>query len=260
MGTSTLESFARYPSLSGRVVFVSGGGSGIGAAIVSAFAENGARVAFVDIQDKASSALVEQHADCAFPPYYVHCDVTDIGALRSAIEDCRKVCGPISVLVNNAARDDRHEADDVTPEFWDNAIAVNLKHHFFAAQAVRQQMREIGGGSIINLSSIAWMFGAPKLPVYVASKSGIIGLTNSLAREFGPENIRVNAIAPGAVMTERQRQLWYKSAKDVEALIERQCLKTSLLPEDIARTVLFLASDDSRMITKQCITVDAGIR
>ena len=252
-------SFARYPSLVDRVVFVTGGGSGIGAAIVEAFARNDARVAFVDIQVDASEALVKSLGDAVPTPLFIKCDLLDIDALRGAIARVRAEVGPVSVLVNNAANDDRHKLDEVTPDRWDRALNVNLRHQFFAAQAVRPHMRELGGGSIINFSSIAWMMGGADFIGYSTAKSGVIGLTNSLARELGPDNIRVNAIAPGAVVTERQLRLWY-TEKQAEEMAARQFIRRRLLPDEIARTALFLAADDSRMITKQCINVDAGLR
>ena len=251
--------FAKYPSLCDRVVFVTGGGTGIGGAMVTAFARNDARVAFVDIDLAASEALVGELVSCRHAPLFVPCDVTDIARLRAAIARTHEALGPVAVLVNNAANDERHEVDDVTPEYWDRAMAVNLRHQFFAAQAVRPQMRERGGGSIINFSSVAWMGGGTRMIAYSSAKASVIGLTRSLAREFGADNIRVNAIAPGAVITARQRRLWLSEA-DVAALVERQCLRTQLLADDIARTALFLAADDSRMTTKQCLTVDAGLR
>lgn len=251
--------FANYPSLDGCPVLVTGGGSGIGAATVEAFAGQGAHVAFVDIQEDASRALVDRLSDAPRKPLFIPCDLTDIAALRDAVARIRTDIGPIGVLVNNAARDDRHDVDTVTPEYWDDAMAVNLRHQFFAAQAVRPHMQERGGGSIVNFSSVAWMFGGAAFVAYATAKAGVVGLTNSLAREFGDDNIRVNAIAPGGVVTERQLRLWYTEEQATE-MANRQLIKTRLLPDEIARTVLFLAADDSRMITKQCITVDAGLR
>ena len=251
-------SFARYPSLADRVAFVTGGGSGIGAAIVQALAEQGARVAFVDILEDASRSLIQQLSDVDHQPLFIHCDLTDIGSLRQAIQRVYQELGPIGILVNNAASDERHEVDKVTPDYWDSAMDVNLRHQFFAAQAVRPHMQELGNGTIINFSSIVWVFGGAAFVAYATAKAGVVGLTNSLAREFGVDDIRVNAIAPGAVVTERQLRLWY-TEQQADELANRQAIKRRLLPEEIARTVLFLASDDSRMITKQCITVDAGL-
>jgi NAD(P)-dependent dehydrogenase (short-subunit alcohol dehydrogenase family) len=186
--------------------------------------------------------------------------VTDIPALQAAIAEVGQTLGPIRVLVNNAANDDRHAIDELTEDYWDRSQAINLKPQFFAAQAVRAQMQKLGGGSIINFSSIAWRGGADNMPSYATAKAGIVGLTRSLARGFGADNIRVNAIEPGAVITERQKRLWFKTQETIDAVVGRQSIKRVLLGEEIARTVLFLASDDSRMITKQSITVDAGLR
>ncbi len=246
--------FATYPSLKDRVVFVTGGASGIGADIVRAFHDSGARVAFVDIQDTAGKALAAELGSL-----FLHCDLTDIESLKASIAAVHAALGPIGVLVNNAANDDRHPIDDVNVDYWDWSQHVNLRPHFFAAQAVRPQMRELGGGSIINFSSIAWRLGSDTMAPYATAKSAVIGLTKALARGFGADNIRVNAIEPGAVMTEKQRQLWYKTAESVDAMVERQLLRRVLTGEDIARAVLFLASDDSRMITKQSLIVDAGM-
>jgi NAD(P)-dependent dehydrogenase (short-subunit alcohol dehydrogenase family) len=252
-------SFARYPSLQGAVVFVTGGGSGIGAAIVEAFATQGASVAFVDILEAESNALVERLGESGARPLFIRCDLLDIASLRAAVATVRERLGPIGVLVNNAANDTRHDIDEVTEADWDRAMGLNLKHQFFAAQAVRPHMREIGGGSIVNFSSVAWMAGPARMAPYATAKAGIIGLTNTLARDFGADNIRVNAIAPGAVTTERQRRLWV-SESDLQQFVARQCLHRVLLPEEIARAALFLASADSGMITKQCLIVDGGLR
>jgi NAD(P)-dependent dehydrogenase (short-subunit alcohol dehydrogenase family) len=254
-------SFATYPSLAERVVLITGGASGLGAEMVRQFAHNGARVAFLDIQDEAAQALVaELAAQCTHAPLFLHCDVTDIPALRATIDEVRAALGPITVLVNNAGNDQRHRSHEVSPEYWDRTLALNLDHQFFACQAVRPQMRGVGGGAIVNLSSIAWMGGgAANLVAYSAAKAAIVGMTNSLAREFGEDGIRVNAIAPGAVITPRQLELWYSDA-DVDAIVARQCLKERLVAADIARMALFLAADDGRMITKQCLVIDAGLR
>ena len=251
--------FAAYPSLAGRNVFVSGGATGIGADIVRAFAANHAQIAFVDVQREEGQALAAMVKSGGGTALFLSCDVTDIPALQAAIADTRAKLGPIAVLVNNAANDERHAVADVTADYWDRAQNVNLRHHFFAAQAVHPQMRELGFGSIINLSSIAWR-GAAEMPAYSAAKAGIIGLTHALARAFGSDNIRVNAIEPGAVMTDRQRRLWYKTPESIDAIVQRQAIRSTLIGEDIARMALFLAADDSRMVTKQSITVDAGLR
>ena len=250
--------FARYSSLLDRVVFITGGGSGIGAAMVEAFVAQRASVAFIDVAREASNDLVERLGGPQ-KPLFIEGDLTNLTELEGAMEEVRQRLGPIAVLVNNAANDARQDADETTEADWDRAMNVNLKHQFFAAQIARRSMREIGGGSIINLSSTAWMIGVPHLSVYAAAKAAVVGMTKSLAREFGPENIRVNAIAPGAVVTERQRRLWL-SETDVAQLVARQCLPRILLAEEIAHMALFLAADDSRMITKQCMIVDAGLR
>jgi len=252
--------FATYPSLDGRVVLVTGGASGIGADIVRAFARNKAKIAFIDLQKDAGAALAEELAGGGAKPLFLACDLVDIAALREAIGEVKAKLGPIATLVNNAANDKRHAVADVSVAFWDETQNVNLRHQFFAAQAVHPHMKQLGFGSIINLSSIAWRFGAGDMAAYATAKAGIVGLTRALARAFGPDNIRVNAIEPGAVMTQRQRELWYKTEASVDAMVERQALRKVLLGEEIARTALFLAADDSRMITKQSITVDAGIR
>ncbi|MER8384088.1 SDR family oxidoreductase [Mesorhizobium sp. M1428] len=253
--------FATYPSLTDRVVLISGGASGIGADMVRAFASNGARVAFLDVQDEPAEALVRELGGAAGQaPLYLHCDVTDVDALKASVESVRARLGPIAVLVNNAANDQRHPIDGVTAEYWDRSFDVNLRHHFFAAQAVHPHMKELGFGSIVNFSSIAWRFGADQMVAYATAKGAVVALTRALARSFGPDNIRVNAVEPGAVMTERQRELWFKTQEAVDQTVQRQLIRRVLLGEEIARTVLFLAADDSRMITKQSITVDAGLR
>jgi len=246
---------AVYPSLASRVVFVTGGGSGIGAAIVAAFARQKSKVAFVDIDEKASATVQAGLGDT--PNTFERCDVRDLAALRRAIQNARERLGPITVLVNNAARDDRHASEEVTPEYWDERMAVNLKHQFFAAQAVLPDMKAAKWGSIINFGSSSWMTGQGGMVAYTAAKSAVLGLTRSLARDFGPYNIRVNAIAPGWILTERQRSLWL-TPESKARLMEAQCLKRELNGEDIARVVLFLASDEAGAITSQHYLVDAG--
>lgn len=250
--------FAGYPSLRDRVVFITGGGSGIGAAMVEAFARQGAKVAFVDLLREESEALAGSLADAPHRPLFLSCDLTDLGALEAAMAEARDRLGPISGLVNNAANDSRQDSDEVSEADFDRAIAVNLKHQFFAARVARRSMRELGGGSIINFSSTAWLLGLSRLAIYSAAKAAALGMTKSLAREFGPDNIRVNSILPGAVITERQRRLWMSEA-DVAAVVARQCLDKVLLADEVARMALFLIADDSRMITKQGFVVDAGL-
>ncbi|WP_287179839.1 SDR family oxidoreductase [Mesorhizobium sp.] len=253
--------FATYPSLTDRVVLISGGASGIGADMVRAFVANGARVCFLDVQDGPAEALVRELSGAGRrTPLYLHCDVTDVDALQASVEDVRAKLGPVAVLVNNAADDQRHPVDAVTSEYWDRSFDVNLRHHFFAAQAVHPHMKELGFGSIINFSSIAWRFGADQMVAYATAKGAVVALTRALARSFGSDNIRVNAVEPGAVITERQRQLWFKTQDAIDQTVQRQLIRRVLLGEEIARTVLFLAADDSRMITKQSIAVDAGLR
>jgi D-xylose 1-dehydrogenase len=250
--------FATYPSLRDRVVFVSGGGSGIGAGIVEHFVAQGCRVAFVDIDEPASQALCNSLGKADRQSLlYIRCDVRDIDALRAAIARVQASLGDISVLVNNAARDDRHRLEEVTVEYWDERLAVNLRHQFFAAQAVAEQMKRLGGGSIINFGSISWMTRTGGMPAYTSAKAAIGGLTRGLARDLGPFNIRVNTVVPGWVMTDRQRKLWL-TPEGERQMDENQCLPGRLLPEDLARMVLFLAADDSRLCTAQNFIVDAG--
>jgi D-xylose 1-dehydrogenase len=253
-----IDSPARYPSLAGRSVFITGGGSGIGESLVEHFCRQGSRVSFVDINTEASQALVGRLADQGLErPQFIPCDLRDIDALRQAVKQAAERHGPVRVLVNNAGNDDRHTTESVTVEYWDDRMQVNLRHQFFAAQAVRPQMRDAGGGSIINFGSITWLVGDPDCPAYVTAKAAIGGLTRALAREFGPEKIRVNCVLPGWVMTERQVKLWLNDAGE-QQIKDRQCLAEKLYPPDIARMVLFLAADDSRMCTSQNYIVDGG--
>jgi D-xylose 1-dehydrogenase len=236
-------------------VIITGGASGIGASFVRAFVENGAKVAFLDLQRETGAALANSLGECAARPLFVPCDLADIAALG----EIRAALGPAAVLVNNAANDQRYEFDQITPEQFDRTIALNFRHVFFAAQAIVPQMRELGYGSIINMSSVSWMRGIPLLEAYASAKAAIVGFTNTLARALGPDRIRVNAIAPGTVLTERQRQLWFQTEAQVEAARAAQCLPDLIAPEDIANLALFLASDDSRLITKQTISVNGGV-
>jgi D-xylose 1-dehydrogenase len=255
---SDTGAYAVYPSLKGRAVFITGGGSGIGASLVRHFAAQGSKVAFVDIAVEASAGVVAEVAAAGDPePLFIRCDLRDIEALRRAIREAADADGPITVLVNNAAHDERHAFDTVTPEYWDDRMAVNLRHQFFAAQAVHPMMKAAGGGSIINFGSVSWMIGQGGMPGYSAAKAAVMGLTRSLARDFGPDNIRVNSIAPGWIMTERQLALWLDEEGERE-LMKRQCLKRKLYPDDMARIVLFLAADDSGAMTNQTYVCDGG--
>jgi len=250
--------FANYPSLRDRVVFVTGGGSGIGESVVEHFCAQHSRVAFADIAADASKALVERIAASGLPvPRFFHCDLRDISALQAAIEAVGREIGPIRALVNNAANDDRHRVETVTVEYWDDRMAVNLRHQFFAAQAAIPQMVAAGGGSIVNFGSISWMNAEGGYPAYTAAKAAVHGITRGLARDFGPKGIRVNTVVPGWVMTKRQVDLWL-DADGERQIQENQCLKEKVYPPDIARMVLFLAADDSRLCTAQNFVVDAG--
>ena len=250
--------FARYPSLEGRAVLITGGATGIGASLVEHFARQGARVAFFDVQDEAASALAEMLAveGCAKPLYF-HCDLTDLDALKTSFERAIAALGTVDVLVNNAADDRRHATEDVTPEIWESLMAINLRPQFFAIQAVLPQMKAAGRGAIINMSSISWIIPTVGLPVYIAAKAGIVGLTRTLAHELGPKGIRVNAVLPGAIATEKQKRLWY-TPETVERIFNGQALKRQIEPDEVARLVLFLAADDSSAITNQSYVIDAG--
>ena len=249
---------ARYPSLSDRAVFITGGASGIGASMVEHFCDQGSRVAFVDVRSDLAQALTADLVGRGLPrPWYRECDLRDIEALRAAIADAGREVGLLRALVNNAGNDDRHTLDEVTPAYFDDRIAVNLRHQLFAAQAVRPQMREAGGGSIINFNSITWTVADGDCVCYVTAKAAITGLTRALATELGPESIRVNSITPGWIMTERQVRLWLtpEGERQIEA---RQALPGRLYAPDVARMALWLAADDSRMCSKQTFVVDGG--
>jgi D-xylose 1-dehydrogenase len=245
---------AIYPDLKGKTVFITGGAMGIGEAFVEEFAKQGAKVAFVDIAKEAGEKL---KARLAGDVWFGHCDVTDIEALQASIAEAAKASGPITILINNAAHDERHAWQEMTPDYWDERIAVNIKHQFFAAQAVIPMMQEAGGGAIVNMGSTSWKIGLGGMAAYTASKSGVTGLTRSLARDLGPDNIRVNSISPGWIMTERQLRLWV-TPEGEQVIMNNQCIKRKLYPIDIARMALFLASDESSAITNQDFTVDGG--
>jgi NAD(P)-dependent dehydrogenase (short-subunit alcohol dehydrogenase family) len=250
--------FARYPSLAGRTVFVTGGATGIGAELVAQFAGQGARVGFVDVQERAAADLaLELEALTGTRPWFQACDVAGVGELTAAIEACAGALGLVDVLVSNAAVDERRAVDDITEQFWDEMLRVNLRPHLFAAQAVAPGMRQRGRGSIINLGSITWRAGFADVAAYSTAKAGIEGLTRSLARDLGRDNIRVNCLIPGWTMTQRQLEHWITPAAQTE--IERnQCLPGRVEPADVARLALWLAADDSRMCTSQTWVVDGG--
>ena len=253
-----MSEFAVYPSLNNRVVIITGGASGIGASMVASFCEQKARVHFLDIDDAASQALVEDMRGRGWPaPQAHHCDIRDIDRLREIIEAIGGAEAGIDVLVNNAANDQRHKFEDVTLEYWDERMALNLRHQFFAAQAVLPAMRQKGGGAIINMGSSSWRLGVDAMPCYTTAKAGIEGLTRSLARYLGPDRIRVNCVVPGWIMTERQKTLWLTPEADAE-LMRRQCIKEHVQPDDIARIVLWLSAADSVHCTNQSFVVDGG--
>jgi NAD(P)-dependent dehydrogenase (short-subunit alcohol dehydrogenase family) len=249
---------ATYPSLKDRVVLVTGGGSGIGASIVEGFCRQGSRVSFIDMDETASRRLVERIAEKDNnAPRFLPCDLRDIEALQGAVRKVVETDGPVRALVNNAARDDRHTIDEVTPDFFDDSIAVNMRHHFFAVQAAYPGMAAAGGGSIVNMGSVTWMIGQGGMPIYSTAKAAIVGLTRSLARDLGPKNIRVNSVLPGWIMTDRQVDKWL-TPEGEEELMSRQCLKRKLEPHEIAKVVLFFSSDDSGICTNQNYVADGG--
>jgi NAD(P)-dependent dehydrogenase (short-subunit alcohol dehydrogenase family) len=255
---SSAPALSTYPSLKGRPVFITGGGSGIGAAMVSAFVEQGARVAFVDIAEGASDALARQLAEAGHPaPWWRVCDVRDVAALQSCIAEAAEELGDFAVLVNNVASDDRHTLESVTPAYYEERMAINERPAFFAIQAVVPGMRRLGFGSIVNLGSTGWQGKGGAYPCYAIAKSSVNGLTRGLARPLGEDRIRINTVSPGWVMTERQIKLWLDAEGERE-IKRNQCLPDKLQPQDIARMVLFLASDDAAMCTAQEFKVDAG--
>lgn len=254
-----MTTHTHYPSLRDRRVFVTGGGSGIGESIVEAFARQGAHVAFVDIAEEASAALAARLEKAGLPaPWWRRCDVRDVAALQQAIADAAQALGgDFNALVNNVASDDRHTIEEVTPDYWDNRMAINQRPGFFAIQAVLPGMQRLGGGSIVNLGSVGWQVKEGAYPAYAVAKSSVDGLTRGMAVPLGRHRIRINTVTPGWVMTERQVKLWLN--EEAERTIARmQCLPDKLQPEDVAHMVLFLASDDARMCTAQEFKVDAG--
>ena len=245
---------AVYPSLANKTVLVTGGGSGIGADIVAGFVRQKARVFFFDVNEESSRGLCDQLGGAA---KFQKCDLTNLDVLKASIAQVESVAGPISVLVNNAANDDRHKVEDVTPAYWDNRMNVNLRHLFFASQAVISGMKRAGGGSIINLGSVSWHLGLPEISIYETAKAAIEGMTRAMARDLGESNIRVNCVIPGAVRTPRQMALWHTPEEEAKILAQ-QCIKARVEPVDVSAMVLFLASDDARLCTGHNYWVDAG--
>jgi NAD(P)-dependent dehydrogenase (short-subunit alcohol dehydrogenase family) len=249
---------AIYPDLADKTVFITGGGSGIGAALTEGFAAQGARVAFVDIAQEPSHALVARIAEAGHTaPLFMRCDIRDVAALQGAVKRAGEAFGDVAVLMNNAANDQRHAVLEVTPDYWDERMAINQRPMFFAAQAAIPQMRRRGGGSIVNFGSISWRLGQGGMPAYTMAKAAVHGLTRGLARDFGPDRIRVNSLLPGWILTERQKQLWLTPEADAERR-KGQCLDLEIGPEDVAEMALFLASDAARAITAQEFVVDGG--
>lgn len=253
-----LSNFGKFPSLRNKTVFVTGGGSGIGAAIVEAFVDQGARVAFVDIEEAASRSLCESvRVHYGTAPHFTRCDITDIAALQATIDKVGRDLGDIGVLVNNAGNDTRHNWKDVTPDYWDQRMAINLRPMFFTIQSVAPQMKRLGNGSVINFGSISWKTALGGMPGYTTAKAAVHGLTRGMARDLGRDGIRVNTVLPGWIMTDRQKKLWLDAAGE-KLLDQAQCLKGRIQPVDVARLVLFLASDDARMCSAQEFTIDGG--
>jgi D-xylose 1-dehydrogenase len=257
--TSTAESaFATYPSLRKRAVLVTGGATGIGASIVEHFSRQGARVAFFDLQDDAARDLLESlRAEVPSVPAYFHCDLTNLPELKAKVNDAIRLLGGVDVLVNNAANDQRHQIEDVTEEYFDRSIAVNLRPQFFMIQSVLPAMKAAQRGSIINMSSISWIIPSTGVPVYVTAKAAIVGLTRTMAHELGPAGIRVNAVLPGAIATDKQKRLVYTPEYKAQ-IMDSQALKRDIMPDDVARLVLFLGADDSSAITNQSYVIDGG--
>ena len=256
--TDSNAQFAIYPSLKGRRVLITGGATGIGEAFVAGFAEQGARVVFLDIQDEAANELAVRVASGGDPkPQYFHCDMTDLDQIRDSVGRAIDFLGGLDVLLNNAGNDQRHSIEEVTPALWDKLMAVNLRHQFFVTQAALPALKQSSAGSIVNMSSIAWLIPGVQMPVYITAKAAIVGLTRTLAHEVGKYNVRVNAILPGAILTEKQRRLWVTPEYSAE-ILANQALKRHLFPDEVVRLALFLAADDSSAITGQSHIIDGG--
>jgi NAD(P)-dependent dehydrogenase (short-subunit alcohol dehydrogenase family) len=249
--------YATYPDLKDKRVVITGGGTGIGAAIVDAYVKQGAQVVFLDIADEASQALAASYTDVPHVPRYVRCDLTDLEALAQTFSTIEKDIGPVEILINNAANDHRHDVADVTPAYWDDSLAVNLRHQFFCAQAVAPGMKAAGGGVILNFGSISWYLALPQLTLYMTAKAAIEGLTRGLARDLGGDGIRVNTVIPGSIKTPKQMAMWYSPEGEAEILAS-QLLHERIEPEDVAALTLFLSSDNAARCTGRDYFVDAG--
>ena len=254
-----MEEIAIYPSLENKVVLITGGASGIGENIVEHFITQKSKVAFLDIEEKLGSDLVTKlEKKYNLKATFIKCNLKNIDELKKSIKLIREKLGPINTLINNAANDERHDLDSVTPEYWDDRMNINLKHYFFATQAVYKDMKEMGTGTIVNIGSFSWMLAQGGMPGYTTAKSAIMGLTRTLARDLGEFNIRVNCVVPGWIITERQKRMWLTPEIEKKQL-ERQCIKRMLVPDDISKAVLFFASDQSSGCTAQNYIVDGGI-
>ena len=253
-----MKEVAKYSSLEDKVVIITGGASGIGKSIVEQFLDQGSKVAFLDKEEDLGNNLVAKFNNSKHTPLFKHCDLTKIDSLKKTINEIRNELGLISILVNNAANDERHSIESVTEDFWDDRMNVNLKHYFFAIQSICKDMEELGDGKIVNIGSFAWMLGQGNMPAYTTAKSAVLGLTRTIARDLGKFNIRVNCVVPGWIITERQKKLWLTPEVEKEQL-ERQCIKRMLVPDDIAKAVLFFASDQSSGCTAQNYVIDGGI-
>ena len=254
-----MNEIASYPSLENKVVIVTGGASGIGESIVEQFVIQKSKVAFIDIEEKFAKDLIERiYKKYKIKPLFIKCDLKNISELKVSIQQVKRDLGPISILINNAANDERHNIDDVTSEYWDDRMNINLKHYFFATQSVYKDMQKLGKGAIVNIGSFSWMKGQGGMPGYTTAKSAIMGLTRTLARDLGIHNIRVNCIVPGWIITDRQKKLWLTPEIEKQQL-EDQCIKRMLVPEDISKAVLFFASDQSSGCTAQNYVIDGGI-
>tara|TARA_B100001564_G_scaffold353239_1_gene361870 strand:+ start:91 stop:861 length:771 start_codon:yes stop_codon:yes gene_type:complete len=254
-----MNEIASYPSLKNKVVIVTGGASGIGESIVEQFVIQKSKVAFFDIQESLGKSLIQSmYEKHNIRPLFIKCNLKNIAELRESIQQVKKILGPISILINNAANDERHNIDDVTSEYWDDRMNINLKHYFFSTQSVYKDMKKLGKGTIVNIGSFSWMKGQGGMPGYTTAKSAIMGLTRTLARDLGVHNIRVNCVVPGWIITDRQKELWLTPEIEKQQLAD-QCIKRMLVPEDISKAVLFFASDQSSGCTAQNYVVDGGI-